>query len=101
MAQISIVMAVDGTRWSAPRLISMFISGLGMMDPFRVISRTALLLSIQATGYDLGFNEYLYVITKSLFQGTPVANFPSNNCNIASEFAPNNIIINLTFCELI
>lgn len=32
-------------------------------------------------------------------QGTPVANFPSTNCNIASEFAPNNIVINLTFCK--
>ncbi|EJD04695.1 glycoside hydrolase family 16 protein [Fomitiporia mediterranea MF3/22] len=31
--------------------------------------------------------------------GTPVANFPSSNgCNINSAFAPNNIIINLTFC---
>jgi len=30
--------------------------------------------------------------------GTPVANFPSTSCNIASKFGPHNIIINLTFC---
>lgn len=36
----------------------------------------------------------------AVIQGTPVANFPSTDCDIASEFGPNNIVINLTFCEL-
>ncbi|KAJ7728148.1 glycoside hydrolase family 16 protein [Mycena maculata] len=30
--------------------------------------------------------------------GTPVANFPNTDCNIAEFFDGNNIIINLTFC---
>lgn len=30
--------------------------------------------------------------------GTPVANFPDNNCDISSHFAPNNIVFDLTFC---
>lgn len=30
--------------------------------------------------------------------GTPTANFPNTQCDIASHFSPNNIIINLTFC---
>jgi len=30
--------------------------------------------------------------------GTPFANFPNTSCNLASEFGPNNIVINLTFC---
>ncbi|KIJ27421.1 glycoside hydrolase family 16 protein [Sphaerobolus stellatus SS14] len=30
--------------------------------------------------------------------GTPFANFPNTKCNLASEFGPNNIVINLTFC---
>lgn len=31
-------------------------------------------------------------------QGTPSANFPDTDCDIASHFGPHNIIINLTFC---
>ena len=31
-------------------------------------------------------------------QGTPVAYFPNNQCNLGSYFGVNNIIINLTFC---
>ncbi|KAF7343220.1 Glycoside hydrolase family 16 protein [Mycena venus] len=30
--------------------------------------------------------------------GTPSATFPNTSCDIESHFAPNNIIINLTFC---
>jgi len=30
--------------------------------------------------------------------GTPTATFVSDQCNIGSDFGPNNIIINLTFC---
>ncbi|TFY81316.1 hypothetical protein EWM64_g2693 [Hericium alpestre] len=30
--------------------------------------------------------------------GTPDAFFPNTDCDIASHFGPNNIIINLTFC---
>ncbi|KAL4076578.1 glycoside hydrolase family 16 protein [Scleroderma yunnanense] len=30
--------------------------------------------------------------------GTPSAHFPNTNCDIASHFGPNNIIIDLTFC---
>jgi len=30
--------------------------------------------------------------------GTPFANFPNTSCDISSHFAPNNIVINLTFC---
>lgn len=33
--------------------------------------------------------------------GTPYANFVNANCDIASKFGPNNIIINLTFCKFI
>ena len=32
-------------------------------------------------------------------QGTPLAYFPDNSCNIDQFFSANNIIINLTFCE--
>lgn len=32
-------------------------------------------------------------------QGTPFANFPNTQCDIASMFGPHNIIINLTFCS--
>ena len=35
----------------------------------------------------------------ALSQGTPVAYFPNNQCNIAQFFGVNNIIINLTFCK--
>ena len=34
----------------------------------------------------------------ALSQGTPVAYFPNNQCNLGSYFGVNNIIINLTFC---
>ncbi|KAF8590993.1 glycoside hydrolase family 16 protein [Ramaria rubella] len=30
--------------------------------------------------------------------GTPFADFPNTSCNLASEFGPNNIVINLTLC---
>lgn len=60
MAQISIVMAVDGTRWSAPPPTSTYISGLGTTDLFRVISRTAPLQSIQAIGYCLCHSETFF-----------------------------------------
>ncbi|KAI1790873.1 endo-beta-glucanase [Ganoderma leucocontextum] len=30
--------------------------------------------------------------------GTPVADFPSTDCDMASHFGPHNIVINLTFC---
>ena len=33
--------------------------------------------------------------------GTPSASFPNTDCDIASEFDPNNIIINLTFCSFV
>ena len=33
--------------------------------------------------------------------GRPFANFVSDNCNISEKFGPNNIIINLTFCEFV
>lgn len=38
------------------------------------------------------------VVDTSLW-GTPSAYFPNTDCDIASHFGPNNIIINLTFCE--
>ncbi len=31
--------------------------------------------------------------------GTPVADFPSTDCDMDSHFGPHNIVINLTFCE--
>ena len=31
--------------------------------------------------------------------GTPVADFPSTDCDMESHFGPHNIVINLTFCE--
>ncbi|KAG2160252.1 glycoside hydrolase family 16 protein [Suillus bovinus] len=34
------------------------------------------------------------------FWGTPAAYFPNTYCDLASHFDANNIIINLTFCEL-
>ena len=34
----------------------------------------------------------------TMWQGTPTAFFPNTQCNIASDFDANNIIINLTFC---
>jgi hypothetical protein len=30
--------------------------------------------------------------------GTPFADFPNTDCDLASHFGPNNIVINLTFC---
>ena len=31
--------------------------------------------------------------------GTPIADFPSTDCDMDSHFGPHNIVINLTFCE--
>lgn len=31
--------------------------------------------------------------------GKPFANFPDTDCNLASHFGPNNIVINLTLCK--
>ncbi|KAG0703028.1 glycoside hydrolase family 16 protein [Suillus ampliporus] len=38
-----------------------------------------------------------WIIDTSLW-GTPAANFPNTDCDLASHFDANNIIINLTFC---
>ena len=36
--------------------------------------------------------------SKTNRQGTPTAFFPNTNCDLASHFGPNEIVINLTFC---
>lgn len=36
-----------------------------------------------------------------MLQGTPTAYFPNTSCDLETAFGPNNIIINLTFCESI
>lgn len=37
-------------------------------------------------------------VVDTSFWGTPAAYFPNTDCDLASHFGPNNIIINLTFC---
>lgn len=36
---------------------------------------------------------------RAFLQGTPTAYFPNTSCDLETAFGPNNIIINLTFCE--
>ena len=38
-------------------------------------------------------------LTLTWMQGTPVAYYPSTDCDFSTHLGPHNIIINLTFCK--